>query len=177
MVALSTGKYELTREKVEFSQYMREEGYHIIPIKPEHQLVSPILEHAEVRPSSLHGHCLQHLVFCFSYSCESTLATTCVFVVDVELEETHTEVGCALQLYGCNVLNLGNSRIISVNADTGRQIVKDPHFHGDVQVIDYSPITSMYGAVHCSSQVVRRLPSSLKDKMVQDALRKSRQPE
>ena len=35
-----TGKYELTREKLEFSQYMREEGYHIIPIKPEHQLVS-----------------------------------------------------------------------------------------------------------------------------------------
>ena len=34
------GKYELSREKMEFSQYMREEGYHIIPIKPEHQLVS-----------------------------------------------------------------------------------------------------------------------------------------
>lgn len=29
---------------------------------------------------------------------------------------------------------------------------------GDPQVIDYSPITSMYGAVHCSSQVVRRMP-------------------
>ena len=27
-----------------------------------------------------------------------------------------------------------------------------------MQVIDYSPITSMYGAVHCSSQVVRRAP-------------------
>ena len=79
-----------------------------------------------------------------------------------------------LQRYGCNVLNLGNSRIISVNADTARQIVRDPHFHGDVQVIDYSPITSMYGAVHCSSQVVRRLPSSLKDKLVQDALRKGK---
>ena len=35
----ATGKYELSREKIEFSQYMREEGYHIIPIKPEHQLV------------------------------------------------------------------------------------------------------------------------------------------
>lgn len=79
-----------------------------------------------------------------------------------------------MQLYGCNVLNLGNSRIISVNADTGRQIVKDPHFHGDVQVIDYSPITSMYGAVHCSSQVVRRLPSSLKDKLVTEALKRTR---
>ena len=29
-----------------------------------------------------------------------------------------------------------------------------------MQVIDYSPITSMYGAVHCSSQVVRRAPRS-----------------
>ena len=35
----STGKYSLSRESVEFSQYMRDNGYHIIPIKPEHQLV------------------------------------------------------------------------------------------------------------------------------------------
>lgn len=39
------GKYELSREKIEFSQYMREEGYHIIPIKPEHQLVRDLLEY------------------------------------------------------------------------------------------------------------------------------------
>ncbi len=57
------------------------------------------------------------------------------------------------QMYGCNVLNLGSSRIISVNPSSARQIVNDPHFKGDVQVIDFSPITSMYGAVHCSSQV------------------------
>lgn len=56
------------------------------------------------------------------------------------------------QQYGCNVLNLGSSRIISCNASSARQIVQDPHFKGDVQVIDFSPITSMYGAVHCSSQ-------------------------
>ena len=36
---LPAGKYELGREGIEFSQYMREEGYHIIPIKAEHQLV------------------------------------------------------------------------------------------------------------------------------------------
>lgn len=29
-----------------------------------------------------------------------------------------------------------------------------------MQVIDFSAITSMYGAVHCGSQVLRRLPSS-----------------
>ena len=34
-----TGSYELVREKVEFSRYMREQGYHIIPISGKHQLV------------------------------------------------------------------------------------------------------------------------------------------
>lgn len=63
-------------------------------------------------------------------------------------------------LYGCNVLNLGNSKVISVHAGTARQIVRDPRFRGDVQVVDFSPITSMYGAVHCSSQVVKRTPVS-----------------
>lgn len=37
-------------------------------------------------------------------------------------------------MYGCNVLNLGGSRIISVNPASARQIVKDPHFTGDIQV-------------------------------------------
>ena len=60
--------------------------------------------------------------------------------------------------YACNVLNLGNERIISVHQGTARQIVRSPYFNGDVQYIDYSPITSMYGAVHCSSQVVKRTP-------------------
>jgi len=32
------------------------------------------------------------------------------------------------------VLNLGNSKIISVHDSTARQIIRDPHFHGDVQV-------------------------------------------
>jgi hypothetical protein len=35
--------------------------------------------------------------------------------------------------YACNVLNLGDSRIISVHAQSARQIVKDPRFNGDVQ--------------------------------------------
>lgn len=34
----SDGGYKRTREGVEFSQYMRDNGYHIIPIKPQHQL-------------------------------------------------------------------------------------------------------------------------------------------
>lgn len=36
----STGKYTLARENVEFSRYMKENGYHIIPIKGKDQLVS-----------------------------------------------------------------------------------------------------------------------------------------
>lgn len=36
--------------------------------------------------------------------------------------------------YACNVLNLGNGRIISVHAPSARQIVKHPDFKGDVQV-------------------------------------------
>ncbi|KAL4439030.1 hypothetical protein ABPG77_006967 [Micractinium sp. CCAP 211/92] len=95
----SDGVYVQSKQGVEFSQYMRDNGYHIIPIKPKHQLE-----------------------------------------------------------YGCNILNLGNERIISVHMETARQIVQSPHFYGDVQCIDYSPITSMYGAVHCSSQVVKRAP-------------------
>jgi arginine deiminase len=91
------GGYVLGRQGVEFSAYMRENGYNIIPIQAKHQLE-----------------------------------------------------------YACNVLNLGEQRIIAVHPEAARQIVKSPHFTGDVQCIDYSPITSMYGAVHCSSQVVKR---------------------
>ena len=36
----------------------------------------------------------------------------------------------ALQEYGCNVVNLGNERIISVHMETARQIVQSPHFYG-----------------------------------------------
>lgn len=93
------GAYTKSRSDVEFSSYMKENGFEIIPIKAQHQLE-----------------------------------------------------------YACNILNLGGERIISVHPETARQIVRSPHFNGDVQCIDYSPITSMYGAVHCSSQVVKRMP-------------------
>lgn len=70
----------------------------------------------------------------------------------VELLAAHS------QKYGCNILNLGNSRIISVHPETARQIVRFPGFSGDVQTIAFDAITSMYGACHCSSAVVRRIP-------------------
>lgn len=62
--------------------------------------------------------------------------------------------------YGCNVLNLGGGRVVSVHAPSARQIVKHPAFKGDVRVIDFSSVTSMYGSVHCASQVVMRAASS-----------------
>ena len=37
----ATGGYNLTRQDVEFSEFMEGEGYKIVPIKAEHQLVSP----------------------------------------------------------------------------------------------------------------------------------------
>lgn len=89
------------RAGVEFSQYLESEGYHIIPIKREHQLQ-----------------------------------------------------------YGCNVLNLGDSNILSCHPETARQIIRCPHFKGNVQLVEFGAITSMYGALHCSSQVVRRLPGA-----------------
>eukprot|EP00878_Enallax_costatus_P010464 GHUV01010925.1.p1 GENE.GHUV01010925.1~~GHUV01010925.1.p1 ORF type:complete len:467 (+),score=159.73 GHUV01010925.1:196-1596(+) len=95
----ATGKYSLAREGVEFSAFMRGEGFTIIPIMHDDQLA-----------------------------------------------------------YACNVLNLGKGRIISVHAQSARQIVKSHEFEGDVQVIDFSQVTSMYGSVHCASQVVRRVP-------------------
>lgn len=58
--------------------------------------------------------------------------------------------------YGCNVLNLGNKNIVAVHPTTARRIAKSPCFDGNVEYIDMSAITAMYGAAHCASQVVYR---------------------
>lgn len=60
--------------------------------------------------------------------------------------------------YACNVLNLGNGRVISVHPASARRIVRHEAFRGDVRAIDFSSVTSMYGSVHCASQVVKRTP-------------------
>ncbi len=39
-----------------------------------------------------------------------------------------------------------------------------------LQVIDFSPITSMYGSVHCSSQVVKRIPRRLQQQLIQSVV-------
>lgn len=91
------GKYTKTRSDVEFSQYLSEKGYNIIPVTAEEQLQ-----------------------------------------------------------YACNVVNLGNSRILSCHAPTARKICRSPHFSGTMEYLDYSAITAMYGALHCSTQIVKR---------------------
>ena len=39
---------------------------------------------------------------------------------------------------------------------TARRIIDCPQFHGEVDLLKYDQITSMYGAVHCTSQVIKR---------------------
>mmetsp|Transcript_9474 Transcript_9474/g.24329 ORF Transcript_9474/g.24329 Transcript_9474/m.24329 type:complete len:382 (-) Transcript_9474:131-1276(-) len=92
------GTYSLSRSDVEFSEYLHEEGYNIIPVSSEDQLQ-----------------------------------------------------------YACNCVNLGNSSIICCHGPTARKICRSPHFRGTVEYIDYSAITAMYGALHCSTQIVKRM--------------------
>jgi arginine deiminase len=61
--------------------------------------------------------------------------------------------------YGCNVLNLGQGRLISTEKHSARQIAMDPSFTGSVEFLPYHEVTNMYGGVHCSSQVIFRSPS------------------
>mmetsp|Transcript_41849 Transcript_41849/g.164086 ORF Transcript_41849/g.164086 Transcript_41849/m.164086 type:complete len:85 (+) Transcript_41849:143-397(+) len=60
--------------------------------------------------------------------------------------------------YGCNSLCIGNGRILAVNEKVARDIVRTPNFDGTIDLVDFSAITAMYGAVHCASQVICRGP-------------------
>mmetsp|Transcript_8311 Transcript_8311/g.17872 ORF Transcript_8311/g.17872 Transcript_8311/m.17872 type:complete len:471 (+) Transcript_8311:46-1458(+) len=93
----SSSQYRLSREGIEFSEYVRGQGFKIIPISGADQLK-----------------------------------------------------------YGCNVLNLGGGRIISVHKKTARDISRSPHFRGTVRHIEFDAVCAMFGAVHCASQVVYR---------------------
>eukprot|EP01119_Soliformovum_irregulare_P002721 TRINITY_DN1297_c0_g1_i1.p1 TRINITY_DN1297_c0_g1~~TRINITY_DN1297_c0_g1_i1.p1 ORF type:complete len:907 (-),score=155.10 TRINITY_DN1297_c0_g1_i1:52-2682(-) len=91
------GKYILSKHDVEFSLYLRQEGWSVIPVTEEHQAQ-----------------------------------------------------------YGCNGLNLGNGKIISVDKSTAKHLARSDKFHGKIINIDFSNMTTMYGSVHCCSQVVAR---------------------
>ena len=70
----------------------------------------------------------------------------------IPLEEEHQLA------YGCNVLNVGAGYVISVCSQAAREIVASDKFHGNVEYLDFSQCTAMYGAAHCASQIVRRAP-------------------
>ena len=91
------GNYTCSRKDVEFSEYLKENGFKIIPVTAAEQLQ-----------------------------------------------------------YACNVVNLGSSCILSCHAPTARKICQSPHFSGTMEYVDYSAITAMYGALHCSTQIVKR---------------------
>ncbi|KAL9642397.1 hypothetical protein ABK040_014240 [Willaertia magna] len=91
------GKYEVSKFNVEFSEYIKQEGYHIIPLTERQQ-----------------------------------------------------------EMYGCNFLNIGDSTCITVDENTSRMILQSEHFDGEINLIDYSGMTTMYGSVHCCSQVLKR---------------------
>eukprot|EP00871_Galdieria_phlegrea_P001982 jgi/Galph1/2785/GphlegSOOS_G1439.1 len=103
-VKKQNGEYVMERNNVEFSEYLREKGFSIIPVSLKEQLQ-----------------------------------------------------------YGCNILNLGNGNIVAVHPTTARRIARDPSFSGNVEYIDMSSITAMYGAAHCASQVVFRKPLNFAD--------------
>lgn len=62
--------------------------------------------------------------------------------------------------YGCNCLNLGNGHIVTIERNVARKIAAHPAFKGTVEYVDFSGVTTMYGGVHCASQVVYRHPVS-----------------
>ena len=60
--------------------------------------------------------------------------------------------------YACNILNLGDGNILSAHAESARHLCRSPHFKGQIQHVPFDAVTAMYGALHCSTQVVSRAP-------------------
>ncbi|KAH0785903.1 Amidinotransferase family protein [Histomonas meleagridis] len=62
--------------------------------------------------------------------------------------------------YFINLLHLGRDKygknlVLAINKDV-EKAVNEVGFNGKVTYLDFSPITSMYGGVHCASQVLRQ---------------------
>eukprot|EP00768_Dysnectes_brevis_P002499 gnl/Dysnectes_brevis/1876_a2156_1864.p1 GENE.gnl/Dysnectes_brevis/1876_a2156_1864~~gnl/Dysnectes_brevis/1876_a2156_1864.p1 ORF type:complete len:566 (+),score=248.86 gnl/Dysnectes_brevis/1876_a2156_1864:109-1806(+) len=58
--------------------------------------------------------------------------------------------------YGCNMLNLGNSNVLTVHSASAELIRAHPKFKGTVTYLPFRGITSMFGSLHCASQVLLR---------------------
>ncbi|CAL5983495.1 Arginine_deiminase [Hexamita inflata] len=83
--------------------------------------------------------------------------------------------------YGCNMLNLGcingHYKVLTVHNDSRDYIMNSPEFKKycevnkvniDVEYVEFRAITSMYGSLHCASQVLERF-SFEEDKIVREA--------
>ena len=61
--------------------------------------------------------------------------------------------------YFLNLLHLGKkngkSKVLAINPEV-EPVCKEFGFDGDITYLDFSPITSMYGGVHCASQCLRK---------------------
>ncbi|KAK8887061.1 hypothetical protein M9Y10_038097 [Tritrichomonas musculus] len=61
--------------------------------------------------------------------------------------------------YFLNLLHLGKkngkSRVLAINPEV-ESVCREHGFEGEVTYLDFSPITSMYGGVHCASQCLRK---------------------
>lgn len=98
-VRQSNGSYVAARVDVEFSEYLRENGFHIIEL-----------------PSA--------------------------FQED----------------FGINFVSMGNGKLIAIHRPSAELIAADPVFQangGEVENIDFSGVTKMFGGAHCATQVFR----------------------
>lgn len=111
---------------------MTDNGYHIIPIKPHHQLEYG--ERAWLRGRAGRAGRAALVSPCASRGASAPARCPCCLPTTRLLALTTSRTPPAS---GCNCLNLGGERIISVHMETARQIVQSPHFFGDVQCIDY----------------------------------------
>ena len=74
-----------------------------------------------------------------------------------DLDINMIPVDPALQLlYGVNVVNIGDGRIVNVNQPASREMVSSPYFDGSVHCIKFDQVTAGYGSVHCATQILSR---------------------
>eukprot|EP00127_Corallochytrium_limacisporum_P003450 Clim_evm78s149 gene=Clim_evmTU78s149 len=66
--------------------------------------------------------------------------------------------------YGCNGLNLGNNTFLSPDLPTAKKMARDNNYDGVIVPISFTNMVTMYGSLHCCSQVVSRRPQIIGNK-------------
>jgi N-dimethylarginine dimethylaminohydrolase len=146
------------RQGMELAAYMRGEGYNIIPITAEHQLAYAcnVLNLGGSRIISVHRPSARQI----ARSQYFRVGAGVKFVLFLFVASTRPKHMFMLE---CSVKALtvihteGRSALAR---HTEGRCTAGLRAQGEVRVIDFSSITSMYGSVHCASQVVRRTPKS-----------------